>query len=141
MTRQGARPGMVFSPEWPIPRAGRHRPPGAPVGCFAGVILALVGPPPAQGSRSLLPSQLQLSSAERPHRGFCWVCVAKCSEKSRAPRLKREIPRFNDELKRKNFPRRADKDCFLARMASTECREAPRPPKEGFQPFCVSKID
>ena len=67
------------------------RPAGGPAGAFTGVILALVGTPPAQGSRSLLPSQLQLSSAERPHRGFCWVCIAKYSEKSRAPRLKREI--------------------------------------------------
>ncbi len=88
MNRPGAQPKTVFSPEWPVPSAGRHRPPGAPVGCFAGVLLALVGPPPAQGRRNLLPSQLQLSRAERPHRGFCWVCVAKCSEKSHAPRLK-----------------------------------------------------
>ena len=42
-------------------------------------------------------------------------------------RLKREILRFNDELKRKYFPRRADRDCFLARMASPECGK-PRPP-------------
>ena len=33
----------LFSPEWVIPGAGRRRPPGAPVGCFAGVISALVG--------------------------------------------------------------------------------------------------
>ncbi len=25
--------------------------------------------------------------------------------------------------------------------ARFECRAAPRPPKEGFHPFCVSKID
>ena len=32
------------------------------------------------------------------------------AERHRAPRLKREIYRFNDELKRKYFPRRADRD-------------------------------
>jgi hypothetical protein len=57
--------------------------------------------------------------------------VIPSAEQYRAPRLKREIHRFNDELKRKNFPRRAAKDCFLARMASTECREAPPARRKG----------
>ena len=41
---------------------------------------------------------------------FCWIPIAKCSESTRAPRLKREILCFNDELKRVNFPRRAVND-------------------------------
>ncbi len=80
-----------------MPSAGRHRPSGAPVGCFAGVISALV--------------------SRRPRRAVVASCRANSSLRvpsgTRAARLKREILRFNDELKRKNFPRRADKDCFL----------------------------
>ncbi len=42
----------VFLIRMAMPGAGRHRPPGAPVGCFAGVLSALVGPPPARPTRS-----------------------------------------------------------------------------------------
>ncbi len=62
--------------------------PRGPVGCFAGVLSALFRPPPAQGSRSLLSSKPNF----------------RVPSGTRAPRLKREILRFNDELKRKNFP-------------------------------------
>ncbi len=50
----------------------------------------------------------------RPARGQCRLQPAglvRVLSGTRAPRFKREIPRFNDELKRKNFPRRAVNAC------------------------------
>ena len=59
------------------------RPAGGPAGAFAGVILALFRPPPAQGSSSLLPSQLQLSCAEHPRAS----ATAACAKKPKAVRV------------------------------------------------------
>ena len=47
------------------------------------------------------------SPGRRPRRAV----LARRDSSTRAPRFKREIPRFNDELKRKNFPRRAVNAC------------------------------
>ena len=43
----------------------------------------------------------------------------------RAPRLKREILRFNDELKRKNFPRRAANDCCFGSAGPSDAQHRP----------------
>ena len=94
----------------PLPSAGRHRPPGVRA------VPARRDSSTARDcwSRNLV-KQLTLFDQVPPARGPCRLQPAgpvRVPSGTRAPRLKREIPRFNEELKRKYFPRRAGRDCF-----------------------------
>ena len=81
------------------------RPPGVLLGLSLSVFLARMA---STGCREAPPP--------RRKRGLAGLrpVHARRDSSTRAPRLKREIPRFNDELKRKNFPQARGQSPFFS---------------------------